>query len=52
MMKKLSLKKVVSFVFVCLFVFSICAVGIKVVKAEDENKLETLLNETNTYNVI
>lgn len=51
-MKKLSLKKIVSFVFICLFVFSICAVGIKSVQAEDENKLETLFNETNTYNIV
>ena len=41
-MKELSLKKVLSFVFVCLFVFSICAVGIKSVQAEEENKLEAL----------
>ena len=51
-MKKLSLKKVLSFVFVCLFVFSICAVRIKSVQAEDENKLETLFNATNTYNIV
>ena len=51
-MKRLSLKKVVSFVFICLFVFSICAVGIKSVKAEEEDPLVTLLNTTNTYNII
>ena len=51
-MKRLSLKKVLSFVFICLFVFSICAVGIKGVQAEDEDPLVTLFNETNTYNIV
>ena len=50
-MKKIFLKKVLSVVFICLFVFSICAVGIKSVQAEDEDPLVTLLNTTNTYNV-
>ncbi len=51
-MKRLSLKKVLSFVFICLFVFSICAVGIKGVQAEDEDPLVMLFNETNTYNIV